>query len=335
MAYDDPLAASPLAEARTLSPLPAPPATVPRVAICIPTCGRPAYLAALLDSLGHLTFTGEPPLLRVVIADNNPLPEALSAAEEARRRTGLDVQHVHEPERNIALARNRGVAAALAWGAELVAFVDDDEVVHPDWLDRLLHAQRQWQADVISGQVQPAYFPDTPAWVVRGGFFERPRLESGTPTEFPHMCNALVSARLLRGEGPFDPRLGRTGGSDTLFFTRWHRAGACMITAAEAVAREWVHPTRATMGWILRRAFRVGNTAAAVELDLPRPSRRLGRRAARAALRLALGLALLLPGFLRGRAARARALWSICFGAGFFAGLAGYRYVEYRQVHGA
>jgi hypothetical protein len=43
----------------------------------------------------------------------------------------------------------------------------------------------------------------------------------------------------------------------------------------------------------------------------------------------------LLPGtLLRGRRGAVRALWSVCFGLGCWAALTGYRYVEYRQVHG-
>jgi len=306
-----------------------------RVAVCIPTLQRPLLLGALLDSLGRLRFAGTPPRVRVVVADNDAGAQALQTVEEARVRTGLDLEHVHVPERNISLARNQAVQAALAWGAEWVAFVDDDEVVHPDWLQALLDAQRRWGADAVSGRVDPAYAADAPAWVVRGGFFTRSTPPAGTPMEFPQMCNALVSARMLEDPQPFDPGYGRTGGSDALFFARWHRAGARMVSAPDAVVEEAVHPTRARAGWILRRAFRVGNTAAAVEASLPRRQRRLGQRALGAGLRLGWGVLALLPGVLRGRAGVVRGLWSVCFAAGFFAGVAGYRYEEYRQVHGA
>ena len=47
-----------------------------------------------------------------------------------------------EPERNIALARNR--ALSLARGEKL-AFIDDDEMASPFWLSTLLAAEKRYR----------------------------------------------------------------------------------------------------------------------------------------------------------------------------------------------
>ena len=87
-------------------------------------------------------------------------------------------------------------------------------------------------------------------------------------------------------------------------------------------------------GWILRRAFRVGNCGTFAERGTVPLAAWLPRRTAVAVARVVFGAAFLVPAALRGRAAVVRRLWQICWGAGSFAGILGFRYVEYQRRHG-
>lgn len=309
-------------------------AAPPRVAVCVATYRRPAMLRDLLESLAALRFRGPAPDLRIVVVDNDAEGGARPVVDAARPALRVPVRYEVEPRRNIAHARNRSVAAALEDGAGWLAFVDDDETVRPDWLDVLLGVQARYGAEVVCGAVRAHLAEGAAPWIGRTGLLGSRPLPTGAPLTVGYTSNALIAARLLRGPAPFDPAFGLTGGSDSHLFMRLHRQGARMVWAEEAVVEERMPASRVSAAWLLRRAFRVGNCALWCERALGPQLGRPATRALRASARLALGVAQLAPGALRGRAGLVRALHNVSYGTGALAALLGYRYEEYRTVHG-
>ena len=107
-----------------------------------------------------------------------------------------------------------------------MAFVDDDEWPEPGWLSALLRTQREYGADIVAGPSVPIYEPPEVDWIVKGGFFERPRFATGTRLDNARTSNVLIASRVLEAIDPaFDDRFGMTGGEDTHFFARARRAG--------------------------------------------------------------------------------------------------------------
>src|SRR5262249_22718479 len=121
-----------------------------KVDVAIATYRRPRGLFRLLGGLARLRFRGEPPDLRVVVIDHDPAGPAAEVCQDARRWLDLPLVHRVEPRRGIPQARNAAVAAALE-RAEFVAFIDDDEVPSPQWLDELLRVQAETGADAVAG----------------------------------------------------------------------------------------------------------------------------------------------------------------------------------------
>jgi succinoglycan biosynthesis protein ExoM len=291
-------------------------------------------LRALLSSLGALRFTGQRPDVLVVIVDNDGSGEVPEVVEEMRGDLPFPVHCFVEPERNIARARNRGVAEAIGRGASWIAFVDDDETVPPEWLDRLLATRTRFDADLVGGAVHPRLDPRAPAWLRAGGYFGVPERPTGSPLTIAFTNNVLVRASLLAcSPAPFDEEFGLSGGSDSLLFMGLHRSGARMVWDNEAAVEELVPFSRQRAGWVLQRAFRVGNVAFRCEQALGRRGRR-ATRLAKGAARLTGGVSLLLPASLAGRAGAMRALWNIAYGCGVLSAACGYRYLEYRDLHG-
>jgi len=299
------------------------------VAVCVATLRRPEGLRRLLAALDALEL---PPGvdLRVVVADNDPEGSARAVCEAAAPAHPVDV--VVEPRRGIPQARNAALRRALG-GCDLVAFLDDDGVPEPDWLAELLRVRALCDADVATGPCLPHFPERPPAWVVEGAFFAGPRRPSGTLVDTAYTHNALVRADALHGGPLFDEGLALTGGEDSELFERLARAGRRIVWADGAVVREWVPASRVSVGWILRRAFRVGCASA-------RLARRRGvavsaRVLLHGAWCLARGAAELLVASVRGRAAAVAALRLAAYGAGRIGGLAGLRPAEYRRIHGS
>jgi glycosyltransferase involved in cell wall biosynthesis len=273
------------------------------VSVCVCTDRRPRSLQRLLDALVWLRADRVAGSLEVVVLDRDPDASAREACAETAPRLPWTLRYVHEPRGERAAA----VAAARA-DADWIAFLDDDEEPTPRWLDELLRVQADYAADVVAGPVVPRFEARVPAWVLGGRLFELPRHRTGTRLPHADTGNVLVRAALLRDSaGPAAV------------------AAREIVWADEALAYEWVPPSRVTLGWLLRRAFRWGNSRAVCERHLEPGLGVRAVRLARAAGRIARGTLLLAASAVRGRDAAVQALRGICFAAGSLAGVAGFR----------
>ncbi|MGQ0433015.1 MAG: glycosyltransferase family 2 protein [Microthrixaceae bacterium] len=306
-----------------------------RVAICALTFHRPAGLRALLEGIARLEVP-EDVRVEVVIVDNDEERSAEDAVVAASGSFPLPLRYFVEPERGIAPARNRAVEVALESGNDFVAFIDDDEVPDARWLVELVRVQAQVHADVVTGPVLPVFEEPPPAWAVQGAFFERPRFTTGTRLTYARTSNVLISAALLTSPpAPFDVRFGLNGGDDTHFFMRVRLAGAHIAWADEAVVSEVVPPSRVSVRWVTRRAYRRGNTLSLCLRDLRDTWPNRARRTAAAGFHVAAGIGRLLAAVIRGRACAAAGAAQVAYGFGLASGLVGVRYDEYRTIHGS
>lgn len=244
------------------------------VSLCIATYRRPDRLALLLDDLAAQT---RPPD-ELVIVDNDADASA-EAVVAARLALGLPfpVRYDRQPVKNISLTRNHSVALA---NGDWIAFIDDDERAPAAWLDQLCTAVSEHAADGVLGPVVPVLPADAPAWIRRGRFYDWARLRSGEPVPLNRLRfgNLMLRASLLRGEAPFDPAYGLTGGEDGDLLTRLAQAGARLVWCDEAVVNEPVESARLTLGWLLRRALRGGQDFARHTLAGRYGSNALGAR---------------------------------------------------------
>ena len=233
-----------------------------RVAICVATYRRPISLERLLRSLGELTYERTVrPEVTVVVVDNDRNRSAAPVVDACRAVAPGRIEYAVDVEPNIARARNRAVEIALREEPNALAFIDDDEVADPRWLDELIAAQVEHDAEVVFGPVLPRYEPAVEPWVVRGRFFEPNRYDTGTLLNIGWTGNALVRrAVFLDSALRFDPAFGNSGGEDTHFFMRLYRAGARMVWTNAARAEELVPVSRTTVRWLILRAYRIGNT---------------------------------------------------------------------------
>lgn len=295
-----------------------------RLAVCIATFRRPEGLNRLLDAFQRLSFTkGPEPQVAIVVADNDPESSAASNVRGIQSGYRWPLHYRVEPRRGISYARNAAVKLALETGAEWIAFIDDDEIPEPEWLDELLHAQRQYAADVVAGPVLPEYEDGTPVWVMKGHFFDRPRLSTGTALSSTRTGNLLALANCFDGNLHFDPDFGQSGGEDTLFTLQLVREGKKIVWADRAVVKEIVSLKRANARYVLYGAYSGGSNWARMERLLYPRFRTRAARLAKGALHILAGAFSVLPALSLGRHAAVRSASQICLGAGQIIGALG------------
>jgi succinoglycan biosynthesis protein ExoM len=306
-----------------------------KVDIAIASYLRPKGLHRLLGGFQRLRFPGSPPDLRVIVVDNDPGESARAVCEDARSWLELPLVYCVEKRRGIPQARNAAVAAASD-RAELVAFIDDDEVPSPLWLAELLRVQALTGADAVAGPCEPLFEDPVPRWIERGRFFEGPRHATGARIDYAFTHNALVRTEALEAlDALFDERMALSGGSDGELFRRLAALGHTIVWADEAVVFEWVPRSRANARWILERAFRVGTSSTFVDRHRLVGALSPARVLAHGGWCVAKGAMLLPVGALCGRAGAVQALRLAAFGVGRLGGLAGMLREEYRVVHGS
>jgi succinoglycan biosynthesis protein ExoM len=229
------------------------------ISVCICTFQRPERLLRLLRSLHRLDPAT--PRYEVIVVDNDAARTGQPAVCQARAE-GLAVQYLVEPTRGIARARNRSLEPARG---TFVAFIDDDEEADPQWLVQLWSEVHRHGADGGVGPVIPKFSEGTPRWLIEGGFFERPRLPTGTVLQTRHTRtgNALIRRQALMAlPGPFNEQYDLTGGEDSELFTRLSNKRCRFIAVDSAIVYEHLLPARTTVRWLLQRRFLIGLGAA-------------------------------------------------------------------------
>ena len=238
------------------------------VSIIIPTFRRPALLrTAIISLLAQRKLDAS---VEIVVIDNDPAGSAAAVVAELTPGAALELRYLCEPRPGISHARNAGVAASRGF---YVAFLDDDEVASPLWLASLLAAMREYATDIVVGPVRPAYPAGVPVPAYAKRIYER---DAGTSTgqaiEWSYIGNSLLRRdRCFAAAVPFDPQLGLSGGEDAIFLARLRERGRRLVWCADAVVTEDIPADKLAPAYLLRRAFRSGQTTAFLPSALAHP----------------------------------------------------------------
>src|SRR5215218_10287344 len=197
-----------------------------RVTVVVPTRGRAAYLEVTLESLRRQRTEIAHELL--VVDDG-----ATDTTPEVAERFGARLIR-HRERRSLNAARNTGLREA---GADLIAFVDDDVLVPPGWLEALAEgAERHPEADAFGGPIRARFEGHTPRACGR----EDPpitTLDLGDDDVEAAMvwgANFAVRRSAVERIGEFDESLDRAHGDEEEWLLRLRAAGGSIVYLAEA-----------------------------------------------------------------------------------------------------
>ncbi len=146
------------------------------VVICAYSSERWGHLRAAVESV---TCQTAPPRDAVVVIDHNP--DLYERAREGLAGARVTVT-VNSERRGLSGARNTGVGMA---SGEVVAFLDDDAIAAPDWLEQLRTAYDDQTVVGAGGLVlplwqtgRPSWFPPEFDWVVGCTYTGMPRVRA-------------------------------------------------------------------------------------------------------------------------------------------------------------
>lgn len=233
--------------------------------ICAYTEKRWDDLVAAVESLQQQT---KQPLEIIVVVDHNP-----QLLERVRSHLPGVTAIANTLSQGLSGARNSGVAIARG---DKIAFLDDDAVAQPDWLERLSAWCDEPNVMGSGGKVnptwqggRPGWFPTEFAWVVGCSY-------SGLPEQAGPVRNLFGGAMCVRREifdavGGFREGIGRVGTiplgceeTELCIRTHQHWPESIFIYDPQALIYHTVPALRAQWGYFFRRCYAEGISKALV-----------------------------------------------------------------------
>lgn len=229
------------------------------VTVAIASCGR----SSLADTLASLDAQIIPEHLTVgiVVADDSQHGAATRIVSQMQM--DLPIHVVTVASGNVAKARNACLEAATG---EYVAFIDDDEIAGPRWIDQFTKDAIATEADCLFAPVEPDYGPQAPAWIVALNPLFPSEVRTARRGDFVvgRTGNSLLKRSFLERHGlRFDVSFG-AGIEDLHFFALCRAKNARMLTTERAVVHETVEPDRTRLAYVLKSCFARGEGYARV-----------------------------------------------------------------------
>ena len=166
----------------SLSPL------LPRVAVVVPVFNRAHCILATLDSI--LAQTLRP--AQVIVVDNGSTDHSKAVVEAwmQQQKPHCELLLLSEACRGASAARNRGLQAVTT---EWVSFFDSDDLMSPDFLERMLGCAQAQEKEWVIARTQMVFAPNTLA-----SFPKRiVRWSTSQPTLVDHILGACISTKVL------------------------------------------------------------------------------------------------------------------------------------------
>lgn len=232
---------------------------------------RDAFLRELLGAL-H-----QPGDFELIVVDNDATASARSTVAAAPR-----ARYVHEARAGVSYARNAGVAHA---SADVVLFLDDDQLVGPTFVRDLMRAwhRRPTYQRGLRLRLEVAFEAGARPIAEQSRHLTNLADADYTPVArgaFGTGGLIVERAVLCCDDEPFRPELGISGGEDTDFFLRASERGYHFGHLVSVSVTERVTADRARLPYQLARQFRSGQLDAA--LDAAAAERTRGLRAEQA-----------------------------------------------------
>ena len=233
----------------------------PQVSAIICTHNRDHYLGAAIDSLLAQDFVN----FEVVVVDNASHDRTREVVEA--RLGDPRLKYVYEPIKGLSVARNTGATASRS---AILAYLDDDAIATPHWLQHLYDAYQQNVKLAIAGGKVTLLWVDgmaPPAWLSDGLAGNLGAYDLGDaivyvdrPGLTPRGLNYSVRREFLEQIGGFDPNLGRVG-KNLLSNEELHMTNLALQTGwqvaylPEALVAHHVSPERVKPSWFLSRGW--------------------------------------------------------------------------------
>lgn len=243
------------------------------ISVVVCTHNRANILKRMLES-----FAGQHGLnneaWELLVVDNGSTDATRTIVENMQKQ--LAIRYLFEPQLGLSHARNRGVAEAVG---DIIAFLDDDVLVAPDWLQNMKLAFEQTGADAVGGRARLKFEQPLPDWFGPNFRLLLAEVEHGDErkqiTDHLRLFGVNIAFRkmVLERHGGFATNLGRKGrqllqGEETHVLRKIQAEGGRIYYEPAAMVEHIVSPER--IRWSYIRRWHIGwGMSIAAEQSVP------------------------------------------------------------------
>ena len=177
-----------------------------KVSIIIPSHGhRQEYLRGTLKSLQEQDFPGNE--FEIIAVDNSPDGKVGKIVREINLKANHQVVCIEEKRGGLHFARHAGAKAARG---DILVFIDDDVITHPQWLLSIFQPFESDSVACVGGKVLPRWETEVPFWFSQFNEGYLSLLNLGEKTRELNYggiwgCNMAVKKDVLFQVGGFNP----------------------------------------------------------------------------------------------------------------------------------
>ena len=209
------------------------------VSVVIPACSMDRW-DSLCKAVASVRAQTVPVLETVVVIDHHPGLMAKAANE----LTGVTVI-ANAGIRGVSGARNTGAAASRG---KVLAFLDDDAIASPNWLESLLQHFTDSEVVGAGGRPKPLWLTHRPQWFPQEfdwavGCSYKGMPESATIVRNVWSNNMAIRRQAFDAVGGFRAGFGKIGA-----WSRPEDTDLCLRTATRDAGGTWIYDPNATVG---------------------------------------------------------------------------------------
>lgn len=248
------------------------------ISVVIATHNRAAYL---LRSLESIEIQRSIKISYEVLVIDNASTDNTKDIVLLKIKTMANLRYVYEENLGLNHARNRGIQEAAF---EYIAYLDDDAVAHPGWLDAIVHVVTSVVPSpvVMGGKVLPIWESEKPAWLSGKmqkalstvDYGESPHFLTGT--EFLVGANIVFHGKTLKNIGGFHANLDRKGdllisNGEILAVNQIKRLGHIPYYDPAIAVGHHIPAARLAKSWFIKRYFSQGYSDALMWRIMEKP----------------------------------------------------------------
>ena len=240
--------------------------TPPRISVILCSHDRLHYVRSCMKSLASQTVGQDG--FEIILVDSGS-PAAIHTQLKRLIEQVANARLLRLERSGVSLARNAGARAATG---DYVAYIDDDAMAAPDWIERIQHVlvEQGCGPAVLGGRVLPVWERPLPSWwppSLRGvlSIIEHEgageyRTDALPASVEPYGVNMILRRDVMLRHGGFAEALGRLGlvlqsDEDVQLAWRLQDAGFSAVYDSRIVVHHSIQARRLNVEWLLSRLY--------------------------------------------------------------------------------
>ena len=232
------------------------------VSIIICTYNRAELLTSCLDSIYNQSISAD--CYEVIVVDNNSLDSTRDVVSGFMQKF-KNLQYLNEKNQGLSFCRNAGYRAAQS---KYIAYIDDDAMAQPDWIEKIIIFLKDKPYVVAFGGRHAGYCPvEIPTWFPEH-YINKSAGNANRPLsshEWINGTNMIYTKSILEAMHGFNTDLGMKGkkvsyGEETKLQNQIRQSGHEIYYVADLAVKHFVDPRKFSIWWNIKSFYGEGRT---------------------------------------------------------------------------